>query len=218
MDVPTRLLLIRHAHTDPGSRLCGSFDLPLSHTGRAQVQALLAHRGTCARPDALYTSTLGRALEVAAALARVWGIPPRSTDAAREIHCGSVDGMRLEEVQTRYPDLWARNSAQADDDFAWPAGESYRSFRGRILAGFASIASEHSGQRVVIVTHAGVISQVLGTIRGRPPRVWDVDRPEPFSATEVTWANGRPQAVLEYNNSDWYREGRLHAGRRVATP
>jgi broad specificity phosphatase PhoE len=78
MDAPARLLLIRPAHTDPGSRLCGSFHLPLSHTGRAQVQALLEHPGICARPDALYT------------------------------------------------DLWTRNSAQADDNFTWPAGGTHR--------------------------------------------------------------------------------------------
>lgn len=199
----TRLLLIRHAQVDTRARLCGSYDIPLSQAGREQLHAFLQRPATNGVPGALYTSTLCRAREVAAVLSDLWHLKPRLSDAVREIDCGLVEGMRLKDLVRDFPDVWARNWAQTDDDFAWPGGESYRAFRNRLLRGFREIADRHAGQRVAIVTHAGVISQVLGIIQGRPAAVWQVDRPDPLTATEVTWADGGPVSVLRYNDRDW---------------
>jgi len=76
--------------------------------------------------------------------------------------------MPIDRLRRDFPDLWTRNEAQADDRFAWPGGETYAQFRSRVLAGLASAAAPYSSGRVVVVTHAGVISQVLGVIKGRP--------------------------------------------------
>lgn len=200
----TRLLLIRHGRTDPGFRLCGSLDIPLSADGLAQLAALVARRPAAAAPDALYTSTLARARQVARALAEPWGLQPLATDSLREIHCGRLEGVRLEEIQASLPSVWARHEAQRDEDLGWPGGESYREFRARVLHGLAEIAARHAGSRVAVVTHAGVISQVLGVIRGRAACVWDADRPDPLTATEVTWGRDGPLAVLSFNSRNWF--------------
>jgi broad specificity phosphatase PhoE len=123
---------------------------------------------------------------------------------AREIHCGQVEGMPLEELERDFPELWARNQEQSDDGFAWPGGETYGAFRARVLAGLKATATVHPGGRVAVVTHAGVISQVLGVVRRRPACVWASDRPEPLTATEVACEDGMPVDVLTYNESDWY--------------
>jgi broad specificity phosphatase PhoE len=199
----TRFLLIRHAHVDTNARLCGTLDVPLSVEGRAQLNTLLQGRAI-SPPDALYTSPLARAREVAARLADAWRIPAEAAAAVREISCGALEGVPIAEVQARYPQLWKRNEQQADDAFTWPGGESYRAFRARVLSGLERIANRHAGQRVAIVTHAGVITQVLGTIRRRSAAVWKADRPAPLTATEVTWLDGTPGDVLSYNVPDWY--------------
>lgn len=200
----TRIVLIRHASIDTGARLCGSLDLPLSPAGRREVQALVRRPGRRAAPDALFTSTLSRAREVAVALGRAWALRPEAADWAREIHCGNVEGMPLQQLQRTFPDLWARNEAQTDEMFAWPGGETYAQFRARVLAGLEATAAAHAGKRVAIVTHAGVISQVLGVVRGRPASAWAPDRPHPLTATEIGWQNGAPGAVLTCNDRDWY--------------
>lgn len=202
--VSTRIVLIRHAETTTGAVVCGWLDVPLAESGRAQVGAVLRHAPSRAIPDALYTSTLARATEVAAALSEAWALEPRRVDWAREIHCGRLEGMPLDRLQREWPELWARNEAQQDEAFAWPGGESYAQFRARVLDGLASVAAAHPDGRVAVVTHAGVISQVLGVIRRRSAAVWDADRPEPFTATEVLWGNGLPAAVVTYNDRDWY--------------
>ncbi len=200
----TRMILIRHAAIDTASRLCGWLDLSLSAAGRTELQALVRRPARAEVPDALFTSTLKRASEVACELGRVWRLEPQPADGAREIHCGDVEGMPLEELQRRFPDLWARNEAQSDDAFAWPGGETYAQFRARILAGLDRAAASCPGGRVVVVTHAGVISQVLGIVKGRRASVWELDRPHPLTATQVLWAKGAPRAVLSFDDPDWY--------------
>lgn len=195
--------LIRHAHVDTGPPpgvLCGSLDLPLSATGRAQIRELHADLSQL-RPDALYSSTLVRAMETAGALEDYWRLGIRPDRAVREIDCGELEGICIGRIQREHRRLWQRNQAQADDDFSWPAGESYRAFRARVLAGFARIAARHRGQRVAVVTHAGVITQILGVIRGRPAAVWEADRARHFSFTEIAWTGGRPRAVLSFDRS-----------------
>ena len=202
-DVVTRIRLIRHASTEPGGRLCGSFDLPLSRAGRLELDARVRRLSARGAPDALVTSTLRRASDVAEALAHAWSLQPSPAPWAREIHCGEVEGMALDVLQRRFPDVWARNQAQRDDDFGWPGGETYAEFRARVLEGLRSVAAAHRGRRVVVVTHAGVISQVLGVIRGRSPAVWEADRPDPLTATDIAWAEHRPGDILSYNDRDW---------------
>ena len=197
-------MLIRHASADTDGRLCGSFDVPLSPAGQRQLDALVGRPPRQGVPDALFTSTLRRAREVAAALGRAWGVEPQGAEWAREIHCGDVEGTPLQQLQRDVPEYWIRNEAQADETFAWPGGESYTEFRIRILDGLQATAAAHGGQRVAIVTHAGVISQVLGVIRNRAASQWSADRPDPLTATEFIWSNGEPSTVLTYNDPDWY--------------
>jgi 2,3-bisphosphoglycerate-dependent phosphoglycerate mutase len=200
----TTLLLIRHGHVNTDSRLCGWYDVPLSSAGRGHLAALLDRRPRHPAPDALYSSPLRRAHDVATALGRAWSLAARELAAVREIHCGCVEGMRMDELQRTHAQLWASNLAQCDGQFTWPGGESYSAFRARVLDALSVIARTHAGQRVAVVTHAGVVSQVLGTIRGRSAAVWEPDRPPPLTSTEVTWVENTPHHVLRYGDPDWF--------------
>jgi alpha-ribazole phosphatase/probable phosphoglycerate mutase len=206
-ELVTTLLLIRHGLVDTGpppGRLCGSLDVPLSAAGRAQLRTLLERRARRETPAALFASTLSRAQEVARALGDAWGLEARAEAGLREIDCGRFEGVRLEDLQRAHPQLWARNLAQRDDGFAWPGGESYREFRARVLQALGRIAGAYRGELVAVVTHAGVIAQAIGTIRGRPAAAWEPDRPDALTATEIAWSGGRPQALVSFNRADWY--------------
>lgn len=203
-DTAAEFLLIRHAHTDAAGRLCGSLDLPLSHLGRRQVRALGDRAPRHPAPDALYSSPLRRAREVAEVLGERWGLAPHVVESAREIDCGAFEGMPLSDLARMHPDLWARNAAQDDEAFSWPDGENYGQFRRRVMEGFAALARQHPGARVAVVTHAGVVSQVLGVLRGRSAAAWDPDRPDPFTCTAVTWVNGAPGRLLCFSERDWF--------------
>src|SRR5690606_10824863 len=98
-----------------------------------------------------------------------------------------MDGLSIAEVKRRYPGVWAANQRQDDPDFAWPGGESYRAFRERCLAEVEAIAAAHRGEQVLVVTHTGVVSQVVGFLRGASAACWECYRPGNASITEIAW-------------------------------
>ncbi len=188
MHKPASLVLIRHADISNNEKtglLCGWCDVPLTGLGRRQV-ALLRERLTSEPPAAAcYTSPLQRARLTAEAAPPP--LAPIPLDALREISCGELDGMPVADVQYRYPDLWRRNMALNDDEFAWPGGETYLEFRLRVLGVVKEIASRHRGQRVLLFTHAGFINQVMGTLARTAPARWDLYRAGSASITELRW-------------------------------
>jgi broad specificity phosphatase PhoE len=74
---------------------------------------------------------------------------------------------------------------QTDDEFCWPGGESYAYFRRRVLRAVHAIARRQANQRVVIVTHAGVVNQVLGWMHGQKAGRWENFRPGNASITTI---------------------------------
>jgi uncharacterized protein (DUF362 family) len=57
---------------------------------------------------------------------------------------------------------------------------------------------------VAVVTHAGVVSQVVGVLRGRAASACAADRPDPLTATEIVWSDGGLSGLVTFNCSDWY--------------
>ncbi len=199
MLVPATLILIRHADITNGhmGRLCGWCDLPLSPLGRYQVELLAGRLAYEPPAAACYTSPLQRA--VATACAAPPPLRPTPLDSLREIHCGELDGMPMDKVKARHPEIWHRNFALSDDDFAWPGGESYRQFRVRAIGTVEALAASHPGRRVLVFTHAGFINQVMGHIAGMPAARWDLYQAGNASITEVEWA-GRFGSVIRFDD------------------
>lgn len=209
----TRLLLIRHAHIDTGKdcpRMCGWLDLPLSSTGQRQLQCFRSEPSEF-KPEIVYASSSMRTRITAETLASNWNVPVSTDPQLREINCGHLEGMPIEEVKHRFPELWTQNASQTDCEFAWPNGESYRNFRHRVFVALSRIANRHPNTRIAVVTHAGVIAQVVGAIKGLPPAVWEQYRPAPLTATEVIWSHEAPLQLLSFNVSDWWRGLQPHA-------
>lgn len=200
---PTSLVLIRHAQMEhngggPEARLCGWCDAPLTALGRGEAD-LLSVRLAGDPAVALYSSPLRRAADTARAISARLGLPIHFDPSLREIYCGVLDGVLLAEVQKDHPDIWKRNLSQSDDGFGWPGGESYVEFRTRVLDSIRFLASRHPGSRVLVVTHAGVISQVLGALVRLSPARWEAFRPGNASVTEVLW-KGQSGSLVRFDD------------------
>ena len=212
------LLLVRHAHTagnEGGDQrvLSGWVDLPLSARGRDEAAALGRALAGAPPAAALYCSPSRRAQETARALAAAHRGGIRLCDDLREIHCGEVDGLPIADVRARFGALWAANGREDDDDFRWPGGESYRELRTRAIAAAQTIAAAHPGERVLVVTHAGVIAQVVGSILGTPPGRWSRHRPATASVTQLRWAE--TGVLLSF---DWRATARPPGGGHTRPP
>jgi broad specificity phosphatase PhoE len=220
---PTTLLLIRHGHTrenslDGSARLSGWHDSPLSQLGLRE-STYLAQHVLHESPAALYTSTLARTRQTAAPLADAWRVRPIPDPALREISCGDLDGVPLVQVEHRFPVLWHRNISQSDVEFRWPGGESYREFRERAIDAIRAIAHKHHGERVAVVTHAGVISQVLGYLHGGSPARWSLWRPRNASLTEIRWDGSAGDLIrFDWQPTGMPSGGALRAPDRIRTP
>jgi broad specificity phosphatase PhoE len=201
---PTQLVLIRHAHTasnDPQAAcLSGQTDIPISRRGREEI-AQLQRRLLGSTPfDAIYSSPLRRAHETAAALAEIGLGHIHTCRLLQEINCGELDGCPLEQVRSRFPDLWAANLRQDDEHFRWPGGESYREFRTRCLRAVDLITRAHPAGRIALVTHAGVISQLLGHLAGARPARWARARPGTTALTYLEWGRAGAGRVICFDD------------------
>jgi broad specificity phosphatase PhoE len=196
MQAAATLLFVRHAAIDCSRNghklLCGSYNVPLSNEGRRQADLLRRRLASERRLDGLYVSPLRRAIETAEAAPENLRPYTRMLKSLAEIDCGDLEGFPLAAVRMEYPDAWLMNEAQSNEDFAWPGGETYRVFRKRVLRAVEAIARIHKGQRVLLVTHAGVINQVLGSIMGQSAARWEYPRPRNASITSVMWGGGQP--------------------------
>lgn len=163
----TTLILIRHGQTDwnVAGRWQGHADIPLNSTGRQQARAL-ANRlagwdeGT-APPAALYTSPLLRAAETAAIVALRLGLTPIADDRWRERDVGLFSGLTTAETREQYPEVWARVNGFGVEP---PSGETMRQLRQRAAANFEAIVARHPEETVAVVSHGGLLHQLVATI------------------------------------------------------
>ena len=200
-----RLVVIRHGQplnrcAGGPERMSGWADFPLSTEGLRQA-ALLARRleREQVRFDALYSSPLRRAADTARAIVSRCTDPLAFMDDLREIGCGCVDGLPIPQVQRDFSEYWRANLRRNDESFRWPGGESYRELRDRCLKSISMLATRHAGQRIAVVTHAGVISQLIGHLHRMNPARWDCFRPGNCSLSELEWEGDRGR-LLEFDD------------------
>lgn len=184
------IVLVRHADVATGrrARMNGWHDVPLTPHGEQQALALRDRFESEGRYAAVYSSPLRRALSTARPLVEGGHGPLAGCPDAREIHCGEAEGLLVTEVQLRFPAHWAANLREDDESFAWPGGESYRAFRARCVRMADALAARHPGGRVIVVTHAGVVSTLVGVIRGTGAAAWSLHRPGNTGVTALRWS------------------------------
>jgi probable phosphoglycerate mutase len=163
------LLAIRHGETEwnLSGREMGHLDSPLTPAGVLQGQAI-ARRLKRLRPQALYSSDLGRAVQTAEIIRSATGLTPVLDAELRERHFGVFQGMLASEIPGRFPEVYSQY--QADGYFATiPGGESAEGRRARSVRILTAIADAHPEQTVVVVTHAGFLTGFLEHVLGLAP-------------------------------------------------
>jgi broad specificity phosphatase PhoE len=174
MQLPTKLILVRHAETEANLDQVwqGDLDAPLTARGLHQVKATadrLAKLHAGEPIDVFYVSPLPRAQSTASAIAKATGLPLIIEYGLREFGLGDWEGRSFRELR-EVEDLWGR--WEVDPAFAPPNGESPISFNQRAVQTLATLAARHPGQTILVVTHGAFISSVLATWLGADPRNW----------------------------------------------
>ena len=164
--MPARVVLVRHAQSTFNALhlIQGQLDLetPLDDVGLAQVArgapACAALHRDC---RAVYTSDLSRAAVTASAIARELGVDCVRDARLRERHLGVLQGLPRRELAAAAPEAH-RAFKSRDADVEIPGGgESARSVDARLRAFFRDVATRHAGEKIIAVTHGGVLGRVF---------------------------------------------------------
>jgi broad specificity phosphatase PhoE len=147
-----KLILIRHGETvhNVDGIAQGWNDSALSPRGEHQVAAL-ARRVAAMEVDAIYSSTLNRALSTARAIASLTNHEITTLDELREMNYGGWEGRSFLDVRKYDEETYLRWIH--DGDAPCPNGESHNDVRRRIEAAVATMR----GRNVVAVSHGTAI-------------------------------------------------------------
>jgi broad specificity phosphatase PhoE len=147
------LILVRHGETlhNVAGIAQGWNDSALSDRGAEQVRKLgerLRHN----KPDALFSSPLGRALTTAEAIRNVLGLEITILEDLREMSYGGWENRSFLDIRREERDVYEKWIG--DPDSPSPEGESHNQVRARMERAFAAVAAY---QRPVLVTHGTAI-------------------------------------------------------------
>jgi probable phosphoglycerate mutase len=169
----TSILLIRHGESAPARAdvpfelVDGHGDPPLDPAGQEQAWRL-ADRLADEPISAIYVTNLRRTVETAAPLAGRLELIPEVEADLREVYLGEWEGglFRIR-VAEGHP-IAQRMFAEERWDVI-PGAEPADTFSGRVRGAIERVAAKHPDETVAVVTHGGVIGQVLSqATRSRP--------------------------------------------------
>ncbi len=191
-----RVHLLRHGEVEGFERrlVRGQLDVALSGRGRAQTAALADwFAASHPAPDRVVSSDLARCAELARGLAERTGAPLELRADLREQHMGAWQGRAWDDV-TR--ELGGAINDHWDDylDARPPGGETMRELFARAEAWWDGLLAQHAGERLVVVTHAGVIRALLCRALRLPPD--QALRLAPAAASHTELLLSAPGAVL----------------------
>jgi broad specificity phosphatase PhoE len=153
-----RLLLVRHGEStwNARGRWQGWADPPLSELGRAQAEAAAP---AAAPVDAVVSSDLQRALTTAELMAAVLEIDAVHVEPGlRERDVGDYTGLTRAEIEERWPGALSQGNASiARNPTDTRFGESIEQLAARVNDAIARVAGSFPGQRVLVITHGGVV-------------------------------------------------------------
>lgn len=197
----TTLLLVRHGQTvwHEGNRYAGLSDVPLTDVGHEQAQALARWAAT-ARLDAVWSSTLQRAIDTAAPAAEAAGLELRTDARLVEVAFGKGEGLTRSEMGVVFPDAvdaFLRSPASVP----LPGGERGYDAIARAAAAFREICAQQPDGRVLVVAHSTLLRLVLCALLGIDPESYRQVFPNLRNATVTTLdlADDGAAALDSYN-------------------
>ncbi|WP_440133286.1 histidine phosphatase family protein [Chitinophaga sancti] len=148
------LYFVRHAKPEIAPGTCyGQLDVPLAAGYSAIHDEIFASLG---QVDKVYTSPLQRCQLLASHLSAAYVADER----LKELNFGEWEGMKWEEIDRALMDHWGAHYISSGP----PAGESLQDLVNRLDAFLKDLVVS---EKVVIVTHAGVIRAARHLLEGK---------------------------------------------------
>jgi broad specificity phosphatase PhoE len=180
--------VLRHAEKEQGDFFNMQLrhqDAPLSATGQLSAQKLVTY--FVDKPiAAIYVSEYQRTWQTIMPLAEHLQMQPVVDGRLNEIDNGDVDEMTELTFQQVYPDVWRAYKEQRAD-FRFPGGETGAEVQARIRDFFDEKKSQHFGADILLVSHDGLIRQMMCTVLELPVYQRGNFRVDPCGLTELSY-------------------------------
>ncbi|MGY2273496.1 MULTISPECIES: alpha-ribazole phosphatase family protein [Pseudomonas] len=159
-----RLDLLRHGETELGGGLRGSLDDALTVNGWEQMRTAVVAQGPW---DRLVSSPLQRCARFAEELGAQLKLPVSLEKDLQELHFGVWEGHSAAALMET--DAEGLGLFWADPySFTPPEGEPVSAFSDRVLGAVARLHQAYAGERVLLISHGGVMRLLLARARGLP--------------------------------------------------
>lgn len=159
-----RLDLLRHGETELGGGLRGSLDDALTANGWTQMRAAVVDGGPW---DRIVSSPLQRCARFAAELGEQLNLSVHLDKDLQELHFGAWEGQSAAALMET--DAEALGLFWADPyGFTPPQGEPVSAFSARVLAAVGRLHAAYAGERILLVSHGGVMRLLLAQARELP--------------------------------------------------
>jgi broad specificity phosphatase PhoE len=161
----TQVDFLRHGHCLGGEIFRGSTDVELSPEGWQQLRSKVSGHET--RWDHIVSSPLQRCRQFAEELSRQSKTPLTVDERWREMSFGDWEGREVKEI-------WKSDKASAIGYFTDPERQNTANIEPvediihRLSGAWQTILDEHSGKRVLVVAHGGVIRFQLAAVLDLP--------------------------------------------------
>jgi len=198
MEVPmtTTVLLARHGQTESNVSgfYMGRSNEDLNDVGYAQVRSLSSR--LAGMPIAsVYTSPIQRAYITAMILAKPHNLEVKVLDDLIEIQLGDWQGLHLNEISQRWPELWQQWRADPSESTI-PNGESFKQVTERAIQAFEAVVAAEQGRQAVIVTHEIVIKVLVAHVLGVPNSIYRRFEINNASLSMVRLINGKTRLIM----------------------
>ncbi|KAF6158513.1 hypothetical protein GIB67_040027 [Kingdonia uniflora] len=163
----SEIVVVRHGETtwNASGIIQGCLESELNEIGWKQAVAIAERLGGELKPAAVYSSDLKRAKNTAEMIAKACHIPEVIVvPELKERHVGSLQGLVWSEIQEKEPEAYHAFFSSQNDLEIPGGGESFDQLCDRSVAALEEIASRHKGERVVVVTHGGVLRAIYMSI------------------------------------------------------
>ncbi|KAL5994780.1 hypothetical protein ACLOJK_024835 [Asimina triloba] len=135
-------------------------------SGRIQIAERLAKEK---KPTAIYSSDLKRAKNTAEMIAKKCHIRTvTEVPQLKERHVGSLQGLFWGEIQEKEPEAYHAFFSSEHDLEIPGGGESFNQLCERSVEALEEIASRHKGERVIVVTHGGILRAIYMSVTREP--------------------------------------------------
>lgn len=154
--------LLRHGETESGGGFRGRLDDALTELGWQQMRAAVVDRGPW---DRIVSSPLRRCADFATELADQHRLALEFEPDLRELDFGEWEGRSAADLMVDQSEALGRfwNDPYG---FTPPGGEPVAAFEARILKAIERLIDRCPAERVLLVTHGGVMRLLLAQARG----------------------------------------------------